>query len=150
MTATKPRVPAPVTEPIDLRHKRGRRSWRFLADEGGDFRSVSVHHGRTRIPPKKIVMSKGHVAKVVDNPRRDDRSGHILFAQSLGYRSYYIDVAGISLWVWVEADGSARISNSEDRRESTHCRQLDLRDPKLDEPKVSPHVAQRLRAARGR
>jgi hypothetical protein len=102
---------------VEHEYKRRGHSWRVQSGgrNGEDFDEVVVVHGR----------STGH---------RD--SGLVLHAEAMGDNSWFIDVAGVCLWVYSGRDGIARVTGGEDRRPGRRAALPELRDPALDKKSV--------------
>ena len=101
--------------PVSLHHRVGRHRVRFQTDDRGRFDELVVVIGRSAKPGSR------------------SRNGLVLHAEMMDDRSCFVDVAGVCLWVYVDVDGVARISCSEDRRLAPTRSLNDLRDPALDE-----------------
>ncbi len=61
--------------------------------------------------------------------------GLILHAEHMGNSSYFIDVAGICIWAFIDSEGRALIASSEDRREGSSCAEPIA--PSVRRPKMS-------------
>jgi len=100
--------------------KRRGHSWRVQSGGGKnaqDFDEIVVVHGLPTAAGRK-------------------ECGLVLHAEAMGDKSWFIDVAGLCLWVFTGPDGVARISGSEDRRPcASRLPPGELRDPALDRPK---------------
>lgn len=108
-------------------------TWRVQSDDRGHFDEIVVHIGRRAEPRKRFVDGE-----VVANPkfRPPSNGGLVLRAEMMNDRDCFVDVAGICLWVHVDRDGNARISNAEDRRDMAKADFIHgLRDPELDKPR---------------
>lgn len=79
-----------MSKPIEHCAKVRGHEWRVQSDEDGRFDEIVIRDGRKR-------------------------RGLVLHAEAMSLRSYFIDVAGLCLWVSVK-NGVATITHQEDRR----------------------------------
>lgn len=106
----------PKTAARPMRHEfktRGHR-WRVQSDDRGRFDECVVVTGK-------------------DTTTVAAQNGLVVHVEAMNDHAYYVDVAGLFLWVYIGRDGVARITDAEDSRGCAVRHAMpELRDPALD------------------
>ncbi len=104
----KPKAPGGLSGLYSHDHRSRGHAWRVQTDDAGRFDELVVR----------------------------DSAALVVHVEAMGLRRYFVDVAGVSIWVYVGRDGVARITDAEDNRPCAVRGDMpEMRDPVLDRKK---------------